>query len=181
MHETAVATVLELLYYPPWVCGRRKDGVPRMELREVTADNWRDVVRIEPREDQGRFVASVAYYLNLCHYGEEWQPLALYQDEEPVGFAMWGYDAEDDAYWIGGFVIDAEHQGKGYGRAAMEALLAHLAKQPGYREAALSIDAENPVARRLYASLGFVETDERADDEIVARRPEDYSTTGRSR
>jgi diamine N-acetyltransferase len=151
-----------------------------MELREVTADNWRDVVRIEPREDQGRFVASVAYYLNLCHYGEEWKPLALYQDGEPVGFAMWGYDAEEDSYWIGGFVIDAKHQGQGHGRAAMEALLDHLAGQPGYREAALSYEPENTVARRLYASLGFVETGERADDEFVARRTEHNATTRRS-
>jgi diamine N-acetyltransferase len=149
-----------------------------MELREVNADNWRDVVRIEPRKEQGRFVASVAYYLNLCHYGEEWQPLAIYQDGEPVGFAMWGYDAEEDSHWIGGFFIDANHQGKGYGRAAMEALLDHLARQPGYREAALSYEPENTVARRLYASLGFVETGELSEDGLVARRPEGDTTTG---
>ena len=151
-----------------------------MELRNVNADNWREVVRIEPREDQRRFVASVAYYLNLCHYGEAWRPLALYQFGEPVGFAMWGFDAEEDSYWIGGLVIDAKHQGKGYGRAAMQALLDHLAVQPGYREAALSYEPENKVARRLYASLGFVETGERVEDELVARRPADDETTGRS-
>lgn len=87
-----------------------------MELRDVTSDNWRGVVRIEPREDQRRFVASVAYYLNLCHYGEDWRPLALYTDDEPVGFAMWAFDTEEESYWIGGLVIGAEHQGKGYGR-----------------------------------------------------------------
>jgi len=148
-----------------------------MELREVTADTWRAVVRIEPRGDQRRFVANVSYYLNLCHYGEVWQPVAIYQDDEPIGFAMWGYDAEDDSYWIGGLVIDAKHQGKGHGRMAMETLLDHLARQPGYREAALSYEPENTVARQLYASLGFVETGERADDEVVARRPADDKTT----
>jgi diamine N-acetyltransferase len=151
--------------------------VIRMELRKVTAENWRDVVRIEPRGDQGRFVASVAYYLNLCHYGEEWQPVALYDQGGPVGFAMWGYDAEDDSHWIGGLLIDAEHQGKGHGRAAMKALLDHLARQPGYREAALSYEPENTVARRLYASLGFVETGERVEEELVARRPADDKTS----
>jgi diamine N-acetyltransferase len=140
-----------------------------MELRDVNAENWRDVIRIEPREDQSRFVASVAYYLNLCHYGEVWRPLALYSEGQPVGFAMWGFDTEEQSYWIGGLVIDAKHQGKGYGRAAMEALLDHLAAQPGYREVALSCDPENTIARRLYASLGFVETGERVDDELVAR------------
>jgi diamine N-acetyltransferase len=152
-----------------------------MDLRDVNADNWRDVVRIEPREDQRQFVASVSYYLNLCHYGKDWRPLALYREGEPIGFAMWAFDTEEESYWIGGLVIGAEHQGKGYGRAAMEAMLDHLAAQPGYREAALSCDPENTVARRLYASLGFVETGERVDDELVARRPAgDSSTTRRS-
>jgi diamine N-acetyltransferase len=59
----------------------------------------------------------------------------------------------------------------------MGALLDHLAGQPGFREAALSYEPENTVARQLYASLGFVETDERVDDEIVARRPTDVKTT----
>jgi diamine N-acetyltransferase len=90
---------------------------------------------------------------------------------------MWGHDAEEDSHWIGGFVIDAKHQEKGYARAAMEALLDHLATQPGYTEAALSYEPENTVARRLYASLGFVETGERADDELVARRPARDQTT----
>jgi diamine N-acetyltransferase len=151
--------------------------VSRMELREVTADNWRAVVRTEPRVDQRQFVAHVSYYLNLCHYSGVWQPVAIYEDGEPVGFAMWGYDAEDDSHWIGGLVIDAKHQGKGHGRTAMEALLDHLAGQPGFREAALSCEPENTVARQLYASLGFVETDERVDDEIVARRPTYVKTT----
>ncbi len=143
----------------------------------MTADNWRDVVSIEPREDQRRFVASVAYYLNLCHYEEVWRPLALYRDgEEVVGFAMWGLDAEEGSHWIGGLVIGARHQGKGYGREAMEAMLDHLATLPGYREAALSCEPENTAARRLYASLGFVETGERVDDELVARRPAGGST-----
>ena len=59
----------------------------------------------------------------------------------------------------------------------MNALLNHLARQPGYREAALSYEPENTVARRLYASLGFVETGERVEDELVARRPADDKTS----
>ena len=53
----------------------------------------------------------------------------------------------------------------------MEALLGFLAAQPGCREVALSYEPENTVARRLYASLGFVETGEQEEDELVARRP----------
>jgi len=59
----------------------------------------------------------------------------------------------------------------------METLLEHLARYPGYREATLSYEPENVVARRLYTSLGFVETGERVDDELVARRAADEATT----
>lgn len=151
--------------------------ITQIELREVTADNWRAVVSIEARGEQRRFVASVAYYLNLCHYGEAWQPVAFYRDDEPIGFAMWAYDPEDGSHWIGGLIIDAKHQGHGYGRSAMEAPLEFLARQPGYREAALSYKPENTVARRLYTNLGFIETDERVDDGRVARRPAGDPTT----
>src|SRR4051812_50130007 len=118
-----------------------------MELREVTSDNWREVIGIEPREDQGRFVASVAYYLNVCHYGEEWQPLAIYQGGEPVGFAMRGYEAEDDSYCIGGFVIDAGHQEKSYGGGGMKGLLDHPPRQPGDKEGPPPPQPENTGAR----------------------------------
>jgi len=59
----------------------------------------------------------------------------------------------------------------------METLLEHLARYPGYREATLSYELENAVACQLYTSLGFVETGERVDDELVARRAADEATT----
>ena len=55
------------------------------------------------------------------------------------------------------------------GRAIVAALVERLRDEHGCRSAALSYPAENGVARRLYASIGFVETGEREDDEIVAR------------
>jgi ribosomal protein S18 acetylase RimI-like enzyme len=43
-----------------------------------------------------------------------------------VGFVMYGIDADDDNYWIYRLMIDARHQRKGYGRAAMTELLRRL-------------------------------------------------------
>jgi hypothetical protein len=44
-----------------------------------------------------------------------------------------------------------------------------LHKQHGYQNFALSYQPSNLVARQLYQSLGFAESDEWEDDEIVAR------------
>ena len=66
---------------------------------------------------------------------------------------------------------DATAQRQGVGRAAVQAMLDRFAAEPDCHEAALSYVPENLVARSLDAALGFVEGDEWADDEVVARRP----------
>lgn len=145
-----------------------------LSLEPVDAGSWRAVYDVAPRPDQSRWVSPVARYLALCAYGQQWQPLTIRVDDDVVGFVMWAVD-DDGSHWIGGLVIDAGCQGRGHGRAALLALLERFAAsgQEGYRRAgaALSYDPDNAVARELYRSLGFVETGEREDDEVVARRP----------
>jgi diamine N-acetyltransferase len=118
---------------------------------------------------QRAWVAEPAYYLALCHYSPVgWKPLAVTDPAGTVvGFLMWAVDPEDGAAWLGGITIDAAQQGKGFGRAAVSAALTEL-DAPSF---ALSYQPDNTAARALYASLGFVETGELEDDEVVARRP----------
>jgi diamine N-acetyltransferase len=139
-------------------------------LEDVGADNWRACTALEVEQSQQRFVASVAYYLALCAYGDSpWRPLAVRANGEVVGFVMWGIDPADESFWIGGLVIDRRHQRKGYGRAVVTQLL-DRAVSDGRQELALSYDPKNEPARSLYASLGFVETGEVEGDETVARK-----------
>ena len=140
-----------------------------VELVDVTADNWRACADLEVGEEQRAFVSPVARYLCLCHYGGVWHPLAVTSGDEIVGFAMWAVDPDDRSGWIGGLVVGRERQRKGYGRAAVLALLERLHREQGCSSAALSYAAENGPARALYRSLGFSETGEREDDELVAR------------
>ena len=140
-----------------------------LRLVDVDAGNWREVAAITPRPHQQRWVEPTLHYLSLCHYGGVWKPLAALVDDQVVGFAMWAYDEDEANYWIGGVVLDPERQGQGVGRALVTALMQRLAALPDCHELALSIAEDNTVARGLYRSLGFVETDERIDDEMVAR------------
>jgi diamine N-acetyltransferase len=55
-------------------------------------------------------------------------------------------------------MIDAAHQGKGYGRAAMRALIERLARMPECAEIYLSFEPNNINAESLYRSLGFEPT-----------------------
>ena len=65
--------------------------------------------------------------------------------------------------------VDRRHQRRGYGRAVVAQLLERAASD-GHREAGLSYDPQNTLAQSLYASMGFAETGELADNEAVARR-----------
>jgi ribosomal protein S18 acetylase RimI-like enzyme len=55
-------------------------------------------------------------------------------------------------------VIDPTQRGRGYGRAAMEAL-EPLARSLGYDAIRLHVFGHNTVARHLYEAVGYVETD----------------------
>ena len=73
-------------------------------------------------------------------------------------------------YSIWRFMIDKQYQRKGYGRTAIKLALDFIKTWPcGKAEyCALSYEPENEVARRLYASFGFVETGEMDGNEIIA-------------
>ncbi len=96
---------------------------------------------------------------------------------------MIGYDiCDEDAdrekfpllignYLIWRFMIDGRHQKKGYGQEAMRLALDYIRTFPCGKAGCcwLSYEPENEVARKLYRSFGFEETD-RPDgwDEVPA-------------
>ena len=140
----------------------------KITLQPITRDNWREVTKLEVTKIQREFVAEPSYYLALCSYGGDWQPLAIYLGEQVIGFMMWAVDEADGSCWLGGILIDKSFQRQGYGRKAIQSAIAMLAEKHGYEQFALSYSHENP-AKGVYHSLGFIETDEWEGDEIVAR------------
>jgi diamine N-acetyltransferase len=138
-------------------------------LRPVDQDNWRHVANLNVSEIQREFVAEPSYYLALCCYGNDWHPLAICLDEQVIGFMMWALDPADGSCWLGGILVHQGMQKRGYGTRAVQAAIAMLRDKYGHRNFALSYQPANLVARRLYSKLGFIETSEWEDDEIVAR------------
>lgn len=141
-----------------------------VSLVEIDAGNWREAAAVTPIPSQERFVAPIAYYLCLCFYGPDWSPLGIAVDGRIVGHVMWAVDEADGSYWIGGLVVDAAHQRRGIGRAAVRALMDRFVATAPNGQVALSYEPENEAARALYAGLGFVETGELEGEEVVARR-----------
>lgn len=62
--------------------------------------------------------------------------------------------------YIYDLIINEEQRGKGYGRATMRAIIAR-ARDLGAQSVGLDVFGHNTVARELYTSLGFAETNVR--------------------
>ena len=160
----------------------------QIRLVKVNPENFDELIDLEVDKSQEDYVADNSYslaeaYANIAA-GRYAQPFGIYDGEVPVGFLMIGYniaDEEDDYrkyplikdnYLIWRFMIDKNHQGKGYGRAAMKLALEFIRTFPrGKAEYCwLSYEPENEAARKLYRSFGFVEAAEMPEgwDEIPA-------------
>ncbi len=138
-------------------------------LRPVDRNNWRAVVALRITPAQQATVSELSHLLLLCHYDASWHPLAVYRDNTVIGFLIWGIDSGDGSCWLRGVRIDQRWQGQGYGRAAVQAVLDLLAGEHNCRRFVLAYNPANTVARHLYQTLGFVETGERMEDEVMAR------------
>lgn len=130
-----------------------------VELKKIDADNLDDVLSLAVSDDQTAFVSTVAQSLAQAWvYRDTAFPFAIYADGAPVGFVMLGYYESRDQYTLWKFLIDARYQCRGYGRAALKLAIDRLAETFGAREVYTGVLLGNEVARRLYASVGFVET-----------------------
>ena len=158
----------------------KKKGL-HMELKKVDLSNIDDVLALSVAEDQKSFVASnqasiVEAYATTAS-GLTALPFGIYEQDELVGFVMFGYDrldeedpaAADGNYCLWRFMIDQKFQGRGYGRKALEACVAYLKTAPcGPAEYCwLSYEPENVRAAGLYKKFGFEETGEICGGEIV--------------
>lgn len=140
-----------------------------IKIKTVTNENWRELTKIKVNKDQKKFVTDPWYYLCLCSYGDLWNPLAIHYEKKVIGFLMWAIDEDDNSCWLGGIMIDAPYQKKGLGKAAIEKAMVILKKSKEISGFALSYRPENE-AKHLYKKLGFKETGEMEDNEVVARR-----------
>ena len=138
-------------------------------LAPITSDNWLECAHLDVAEEQRCFVAANVYSLAQAYVEPWWVPLAIYANETPVGFIMYGRRPGTDIDLIKRIMIDARYQNKGYGRVAMEAVLTRIGQQPDCHEIRLSYHPDNTVAAHLYHRLGFRPTEEVNGDEIVVR------------
>ena len=140
----------------------------QVRLVDPDADARAAIGRLQVGPGQVAFVAPAASYLVMCDApNSPWRPFAVERDGAIVGFVMTAVDPTDNSLSIGGLIIDFAQQGRGTGTAVVRALV-ERARATGYLLVALTYAPENTAARVIYSRLGFVETDKRDGNEVIA-------------
>ena len=140
-----------------------------ISLHQIDEGNFIDAFRLQLGEGQEAFVSHPIRSLAQAYvYRDQCTPFGIYDGETMVGYVMVLYDHDVPEYDVWHLMIDRTQQGKGYGRAAMEQMLAYIRKKPlgPSGRVTLTCSPENAAALHLYQSLGFAPTGSADEDEI---------------
>lgn len=154
------------------------------ELRKINRNNVGEILKLEVFDNQKSFVATnnssiIEAYIAITENNDVFT-FGIYKEDKPIGFLMIGFDVNSDDegapriangnYNMWRLMIDKKFQGKGYGKKAMDLALEFVNTSPcgTAKYCWLSYESDNNVARQLYKSVGFVETEEKDGEEIVA-------------
>ena len=155
-----------------------------LKLKKINRKNVGEILKLELFDNQKSFVAPnnisiIEAYIAITENNDVFT-FGIYKDDTPIGFLMIGFDVNSDDegapriakdnYNIWRLMIDKNFQGRGFGKKAMNLALEFVNTFPcgTAKYCWLSYESDNYVARQLYQSVGFVETDEKDGEEIVA-------------
>lgn len=149
----------------------------QVSLREITAETVIPVVKLAVADNQKGFVAPNAVSLAQALFSEEAWYRAIYYGDELVGFVMLADESlrtpppQAPAVAVWRFMIDARHQGKGIGRAALLRVIEHVRAKGAFEKLALSFVPGPGSPEAFYLSLGFRHTGRIDDGEVVLELP----------
>jgi diamine N-acetyltransferase len=137
------------------------EGITRdslVSLREVTAENLGDVIDLKVSPSQQNFVAPNEISVAQAAFEPKAWSRAIYADETAVGYILLYDDPEKPRYYLWRYMVAAEYQGLGFGRQALEQVIAYVRARPNAAEVFLSYVPEEGGPRGFYEKLGFRDT-----------------------
>jgi len=126
-----------------------------ISFREIDENNYDDVLKVSLFEHQVGFIETVKECLDEAAETKEWCPVGIYNENQLIGFAMYGAFSKHKYTWIDRIMIDKDYQGKGYGKEAMLKLIDIVTDKYQVDDVYLSLYDDNKVARQLYERIGF--------------------------
>ena len=141
-----------------------------IRLEEINSNNWR--VDLHVSKNQKNFVADQYKLLARAYAYRKVgsKALMIYNDDIPIGMALYYECEEYQAYDFNQLFIDERYQRKGYGLEAAKLILNKMKQDGKYQKVILCYIESNYAAKNLYEKCGFYLTGERDENEIVMEK-----------
>ena len=138
-----------------------------IHLEPITEFNWRENLSVS--EEQKNYTSDSMKLLARAYAYRDKGSFAcvIYNDEDPVGMALYYDCPELQAYDFSQLFIDKNYQGYGYGKNAARLILDKMSSEGKYDKVVLCYIEGNEVAKAMYESLGFYHTGDADEDEII--------------
>ena len=158
--------------------------MPTVQLRDIeTEDDVEAVMGLRRGPDRDRYIGSmISHFEDAVRYEHACPRMWSVHDGASgalVGFVMISdgipqdvLDADDDIvgpYFLWRLLIDVHHQGRGYGRATIDAVVDYVRTRPDANALYVSIVPGPATPQTFYRHYGFVPTGRVADGEEVMR------------
>jgi len=130
----------------------------KVNIREITADNFIEAIHLKVKKEQENYVASNAVSIAQSKFHTFLMCVGIYDGDIMVGFSAFGKNPEDETIWIVRHMIAEQYQGKGYGKSGLQTLIDHMQAEYQCKTIYLDVIPENQVGINLYQSAGFEDT-----------------------
>ena len=152
----------------------RRYGPRMVSLRPLTDSNRQAAEALRVSSSQERFVSSVAQSLREAAEHPDARALCwvVYSDDTPVGFVMIADEVGGPDYvphYLWKLLIDERYQGRGFGAATLDLVVAYFRGRPGVEVLTTSAGQGDGSPIAFYERYGFERTGEVSDDEVVLR------------
>ena len=158
-----------------------------LRIEEIDSQNYYLYKNMQITVEQARMMGDTRkepitfYPMNImAQYPFQYEKpvlLGFIDDTIPVGFCSYVFMPEfkmniidyKNGYVISSFMIDKNHQSKGYGTNALKLLIEHIKQNHNVDTIYLGVDANNFPAKNLYLKCGFILDDyskEHENDDI---------------
>jgi len=127
-----------------------------IRLQELNDSNWRECAALQLADEEKAFIASNVYTIAEWKFEADSIIKAIYFNNTLIGMlAYYLHDGQHGYfYWLYHLMIQKEHQGKGYGEAAVKLAIKEM-QELGATDIRTMTMPGNIRPQNLYQKLGF--------------------------
>lgn len=133
-----------------------------ISVRNVTEENFHELIHLSSKPAD----ETLRNHEKDSPSKGNWINRAIYDEEEPIGYATHGFNAKNAHYELISLMIGYPHQGKGYGTKALQAVLEEMEALYSCHEIWTAVMPENQIAISLLQKANFHLVSESNEEKI---------------